>query len=330
MQAEVDTGALQRFGSEDGFYQPFGWTPEGNRLLCLVSRPDLPPDLYLVAANGDCVQLTDSLEGGLRRDGFAVPERVSYRSRDGLTIAANLYRPRAVPSSGRCPAIVHPHGGPTYQSYFGWPDPMVQLFVQEGYAVLEPDFRGSSGYGRAFRLANSDNWGVGDAWDCIEGAQYLRNLDGIDGDHIGIWGGSYGGYLVLCCLTEAPGVFRAGIDLFGDSEIAESYRHGDRAGRLDLDRQMGRPEERAEEYRRGSPVYRAERIEAPLLILHGRDDRRVVPLMSERMIEALQIEGKFFEHQFYEGEGHGFRRAATRRDAYRRTLEFFEKHLKEA
>ncbi len=328
MQVDVNTGALQHFGSDDGFYQPFGWTVDGSRLLCLVSRPDLPPDLYLVSAGGDCVQLTDSLGGGLRRDHFVVPERIAYRSRDGLTIAAHLYRPPAASQAAPCPAIVHPHGGPTYQTYFAWTDPMVQLWAQNGYAVLEPDFRGSSGYGRDFRLANTDNWGVGDAWDCIEGADYLRSLDWVDGSRIGIWGGSYGGYLALCCLTEAPEAFRAGIDLFGDSEIAESYRHGDRAGRLDLHRQMGPPAERTETYRRGSPVYRAERIEAPLLILHGRDDRRVVPLMSERMIEALQIEGKFFEHHFYEGEGHGFRRAATRRDAYERMLAFFGKHLK--
>ena len=103
--------------------------------------------------------------------------------------------------------------------------------------------------------------------------------------------------MVLCALVDEPGLWRAGVDLFGDSEIAESYRHGDRLGRLDLHKMMGSPDDpaRVEVYRRGSPVYRAERIQAPLLILHGRKDKRVVPLMSERMIEALEIEGKRFE-----------------------------------
>jgi dipeptidyl aminopeptidase/acylaminoacyl peptidase len=91
---------------------------------------------------------------------------------------------------------------------------------------------------------------------------------------------------------------------------------------------MGEPDSNHAAYRSGSPVYRAERIESPLLILHGRDDARVVPMMSERMIEALKIEGKFFEHRFYEGEGHGFRRAENRRDAYERMLSFFNKYLK--
>jgi dipeptidyl aminopeptidase/acylaminoacyl peptidase len=328
MVLDVRSGALDRLSNEEGFAQPAGWTPDGRWLLCLFSRPDLPSDLWLLASGGRSRRLTQSLAGGLRREHFAVPERIVYRSQDGLPIHAQLYRPQLASAESRCPAIVHAHGGPTYQAYFSWPDPITQLFVQEGYAVLEPDFRGSSGYGREFRLANNGEWGVSDAGDCVQAAEYLRGLDWVDRERIGIWGGSYGGYLVLCCLTASPRSFRAGIDMFGDSEIAESYRHGDRLGRLDLHRQMGSPDEHAEDYRRGSPVYRAEQVEAPLLILHGRDDSRVVPLMSERMAEALKIEGKFFEHHFYEGEGHGFRRAATRRDAYQRMLAFFDRYLK--
>jgi dipeptidyl aminopeptidase/acylaminoacyl peptidase len=124
-------------------------------------------------------------------------------------------------------------------------------------------------------------------------------------------------------------MWRAGIDLFGDSEIAESYRHGDRAGRLDLHRMMGSPDEpeRAEVFRRGSPVYRAERIQAPVLILHGRKDKRVVPLMTERMVEALEIEGKAHEVHWYDDEGHGWQRRENRRDAFTRILAFLRTHV---
>ena len=132
---------------------------------------------------------------------------------------------------------------------------------------------------------------------------------------------------MLCALARSPETFRCGVDLFGDSEIADSYRHGDRVGRRDLHRQMGAPDAAEELYKRGSPVYLAERIEAPLLILHGRDDKRVVPLMSERMIEALTIEGKYFEHAFYEGEAHGFRKPASKKDSLERTLRFLKRHL---
>jgi dipeptidyl aminopeptidase/acylaminoacyl peptidase len=145
------------------------------------------------------------------------------------------------------------------------------------------------------------------------------------------YGASYGGYLTLCVLTEEPSLWRAGIDLYGDSEIAESYRHGDRLGRIDLERMMGKPEdpEAAGAYRRGSPVYRAERIEAPLLILHGRKDKRVAPLMTEKMVEALEIEGKHFQVHWYDEEAHGWQRRENRRDAWKRCLDFLRCHLLE-
>jgi dipeptidyl aminopeptidase/acylaminoacyl peptidase len=326
MIVDAQNGDMRRVNAADGFYQPFAWLPDCAGLMALVSRPDQPPEVRRVSLDGVETPVTRSLGGGVHGGDFVVPERVAYCNRDGMTIEGHLYRPAA--TADRCPAIVHPHGGPTYQSYYAWIDPAVQLFAQNGYAVFEPDFRGSSGYGREFRLANSGDWGVGDARDCIDAAEFLATQDWVDPDHIGIWGASYGGYLVLCCLAESPTTFRAGIDLFGDSEIAESYRLGDRAGRLDLLRQMGAPDSNYDAYRAGSPVYRVERFESPLLILHGRDDARVVPAMSERVIEALKIEGKFFEHRFYDGEGHGFRRPENRRDAYERMLNFFDKYLK--
>ena len=135
--------------------------------------------------------------------------------------------------------------------------------------------------------------------------------------------------MVLSALVEEPGMWEAGVDLYGDSEIAESYRHGDRLGRLDLHKMMGSPDdaERSEVYRRGSPVYRADRIEAPLLILHGRKDKRVVPLMTERMVEALEIEGKRFEVHWYDDEGHGWERRENRRDAFERILAFLKANV---
>ena len=241
-----------------------------------------------------------------------------------------LWRPTAATGrrgGARVPVIVYPHGGPTWQAYRVFA-PFKQLLVREGFAVLDVDFRGSTGYGRAFRLGNVGEWGHADVFDILDAAHWVRDQPWADG-RLGIWGGSYGGYLVLCALVEEPGLWRAGVDLYGDSEIAESYRHGDRIGRLDLERQMGSPDDpkRADLFRRGSPVYRAERIEAPLLILHGRKDKRVVPLMSERMVEALEIEGKHHEVVWYEEEGHGWEKRETRRDAFTKTLAFLKRHV---
>ena len=190
-----------------------------------------------------------------------------------------------------------------------------------GFAVFDVDFRGSTGYGRAFRIANHDEWGHADVHDLIDAARWAAEQPWSDG-RLAIYGGSYGGYMVLCALVEEPSMWRAGVDLYGDSEIAESYRHGDRLGRLDLHKMMGSPDDaaRTDVYRRGSPVYRAERIEAPLLILHGRKDKRVVPLMTERMVEALEIEGKRHEVHWYDEEGHGWEKRENRRDAFERIL----------
>ena len=204
-------------------------------------------------------------------------------------------RPPASAAAHEPPSVIYPHGGPTSQAFRSF-QPFKQVLVAAGFAVLDVDFRGSTGYGRAFRIANHDEWGHADVHDVIDAARWAAEQPWADG-RLAIYGGSYGGYVVLCALVEEPAMWRAGVDLFGDSEIAESYRHGDRPGRLDIHRMMGSPDDvaRAETYRRGSPVYRAERIEAPLLIIHGRKDKRVVPLMTERMIEALEIEGKRYE-----------------------------------
>ncbi|HEY7293575.1 MAG TPA: S9 family peptidase, partial [Dehalococcoidia bacterium] len=317
MVVDQEGQALRRISPGDGNWGIVGWLPDGKHVIATFDSPTQPPDVWQLSADGgEAEQITFSA-GGVPCTELIVPERVTYRARDGQEIGGYLYRPKLA-GAERAPALVAPHGGPNSQFQFAW-RPLFQLFAQEGYAVLGPDFRGSTGYGRAFREANFGEWGHADLHDVLDAAAYLRSLDWIDASRIGIHGQSYGGYLVLCALTQAPALFTCGVDLFGDSEIAESYRHGDRVGRLDLQRQMGDPADNAGLYRRGSPVYAAERVEAPLLILHGRDDRRVVPQMSERMIEALRIEGKFFEHHFYEGEGHGFRSLAARRDAAERT-----------
>jgi dipeptidyl aminopeptidase/acylaminoacyl peptidase len=322
-----------------GVWRIVEWLHDGSAVLAVGESEGRPQDLWVLPVGGgtdDAArprQVTRSrplvLEPALGA-GLVPGERVAIVARDGLRVEGTLWRP--VTATGRrggsrVPAVVYPHGGPTWQAFRRF-DPFKQLLVREGFAVLDVDFRGSTGYGRAFRVANHGEWGHADAFDVLDAGHWLAAQAWCDG-RLAIWGGSYGGYLVLCALVEEPGLWRAGVDLYGDSEIAESYRHGDRLGRLDLERQMGRPDdpEREPLYRRGSPLYRAERIEAPLLILHGRRDKRVVPLMSEKMIEALEIEGKHHEVVWYDEEAHGWERRETRRDAYSRTLAFLRRHV---
>jgi dipeptidyl aminopeptidase/acylaminoacyl peptidase len=332
-------GAAVRLDPWPGVWRIVDWLHDGSALLAVGESEGRPQDLWLLPVperGGKAArprQITRSLPIVLESvlGSKVVPgERVAMTARDGLRLEGTLWRPPTATGrrgGTRVPAIVYPHGGPTWQAFRRF-DPFKQLLVREGFAVLDVDFRGSTGYGRDFRRANHGEWGHADAHDILDAAHWLEVQSWCDG-RLAVWGGSYGGYLVLCALVEEPGIWRAGIDLYGDSEIAESYRRGDRPGRLDLERQMGRPDdpEREPLYRRGSPVYRAERIEAPLLILHGCRDKRVVPLMSEKMVEALEIEGKHHEVVYYDDEAHGWERRETRRDAYTRTLDFLRRHV---
>ncbi len=331
------SGAAVRIDPFDGVWLAVAWLPDGSGILAVGESTREPEDLWILPVPGSDGaaarrprRLTASRPSALPVAGFADAEHRTIRARDGLEIPVTLWRPIA--ATGRrggvtVPTIVHAHGGPTWQAFRDWV-PFRDLLVQEGFAFLSVDFRGSTGYGRAFRHANRGAWGQGDVHDVIDAARWASVQPWSNG-RSAMYGGSYGGYLTLGALVEEPSMWAAGVDLFGDSEIAESYRHGDRAGRIDLERMMGSPDDppRAELYRRGSPLYRTERIEAPLLLLHGRKDRRVVPLMTEKMVEALEIEGKFHEVHWYPDEGHGYERRENRRDAYGRILAWLKRYL---
>ena len=323
-----------------GVWRSVGWLTDGAWVAAIGESETAPQDLWLLPVPGVAPadsrprQVTSSLPAVVAASlagGRAIQgERIAFDARDGVRIEGTLWRPAGATGkrgAAKAPVVLYPHGGPTWQAYRGF-IPFKQLMVREGFAVLDVDFRGSTGYGREFRRANHNEWGHADTHDLVDAGHWAAEQPWSDG-RLAIYGGSYGGYLVLSALVDEPGLWRAGIDLYGDSEIAESFRHGDRPGRLDLGRQMGSPDDptRAELFRRGSPVYRAERIEAPLLILHGRKDKRVVPMMTERMVEALEIEGKHHEVHWYDDEGHGWEKRENRRDAFGRILGFLKKHV---
>ncbi|MGK2850261.1 MAG: S9 family peptidase [Candidatus Limnocylindrales bacterium] len=333
-------GTPQRISPWDGVWRAIGWLPDGAWVAAIGESETRPQDLWLLPVPGVAPdgarprQVTDSRPAvlGAALGAGRVPggERVVVTARDGLRVEGTLWRPAAATGKrggNRVPTIIYPHGGPTWQAYRSF-QPIKLLLAREGYAFLDIDFRGSTGYGRDFRHANHGEWGHADVHDLVDAARWAQAQPWSDG-RMAIFGGSYGGYMVLAALVDEPELWSAGIDLYGDSEIAESFRHGDRPGRLDLQKMMGTPDDPAkvEAFRRGSPVYRAERIQAPLLILHGRKDKRVVPLMTERMVEALAIEDKVHEVHWYDDEGHGWEHRENRRDAFERILRFLRTHV---
>jgi dipeptidyl aminopeptidase/acylaminoacyl peptidase len=321
----------------EGVWLAAGWLPDSSAILAVGSGDRTPEDLWLLptpeaAAEGSKPrQLTHSLPTAVDTTRFASGTRIAFEARDGLVIEGTLYLPASAvgEEATRVPCVIHSHGGPTHQAFRDW-WPFRELVAEAGMAFMSVDFRGSTGYGRQFRWANRGEWGHADALDLIDAAHWAAGQSWCDG-RLAHYGASYGGYMTLCVLTEEPSLWRAGIDLYGDSEIAESYRHGDRPGRIDLERMMGRPDdpEAAAAYRRGSPLYRAERIEAPLLILHGRKDKRVSPLMTEKIVEALEIENKHYQLHWYDEEPHGWKKRENRRDAWKRCIDFLRRHLLE-
>ena len=343
------------------------WHPDGDRLLALRGRSnrfDLvvidggSGDADVVApggtwsspfwtATGDIVAAYEdhATPGELRRLGeqpttvhapaplsvksapYAALDDVSFPSFDGLEIPGFLMRPREASPDQPVPAVVYPHGGPT--SHYGdeW-DGHAQYFVDRGYAWLAINFRGSTGYGRDFERLNHGVWGVDDTKDCLAAADFLRTLDWIDGDRLGIFGASYGSYMALLSVTDDPEYrYRCAVTKYGDCDIVTSWAQGDREGVQDLERMMGPPSAAREAYRAGSPYHRLENIRVPLLIAHGELDKRVSPKQSEQLVRRLRKLGKTFEYVTYPTEAHGLLRAGPQLDFYRRLERFLNWNL---
>jgi dipeptidyl aminopeptidase/acylaminoacyl peptidase len=320
----IENGALTDLHQGPGVHANVRWAPDGEFLTAEYEEPVKPPDIYRISLSGGrAKQLTFSNPPALACLQQVMPERVSYTSFDGLEIPAFLYRPAH--SNGA--AILYPHGGPTDQYAYYW-DVWAQYFVAKGYTYLAPNFRGSTGYGVAFEHANYDNWGVGDTQDCLHGAKFLRDLDEIDPARIGISGGSYGGYMVISCLSRDPEyLFACGVCRYGDANLFSSWAQCERETRLYTEMQMGHPARRRQIYLDGSPIHQVEAMQKPVLILHGLLDDIVPPQASEEWVEALRRAGKNFEYKTYADEPHGFLRRANQIDALARTERFFDWHL---
>ena len=263
------------------------WTAAGE-IVATYEDHATPPELRVVAPGSPPRTLHAPAPLSVRRAPHVSPEEVAYASFDGLEIPAFLFRPRGASPDRPAPAVVYPHGGPTDAYLDDW-DGHAQYFLDKGYAWLAPNFRGSTGYGRDFERRNHGVWGVEDTKDCLAAADFLRTLDWVDGDRLGIFGGSYGSYMALLSVTDDPEHrYRCAVAKYGDCDIVTSWAQGDRLGVQDLERMMGPPSAAREAYRLGSPVHRLANIEVPLLIAHGERDERVSPRQSEELVAALR------------------------------------------
>jgi dipeptidyl aminopeptidase/acylaminoacyl peptidase len=321
---DAESGAATYLRTGAGYYSRPQWSPQGDFLTVEYEDALWPPDLYRVAVPGGAMtQLTFSNPPALAGNNLIVPERVSYQSYDGLEIPAFLYRPPQ-PNGA---AILYPHGGPSAQYTYGW-DILAQYFIAKGYTYLAPNYRGSTGYGVPFEQANYHNWGVGDTQDCLYGAKYLRHRPWLDPQRVAIYGPSYGGYMVACCLSRDPEyLFACGVSKYGEAHLFTSWAQCNPDLRLYTEIFLGHPAQNRQVYLDASPVYQVDQVQKPALILHGLLDDVVPPQSSEEWVEALRRAGKTFEYKTYAGEPHGFLQRKTQLDAYGRIERFLDWYL---
>ncbi len=321
--------------SHGNSYDPM-FSPDGNDLLYYRTDVRNSLDFYSVpvGSGGRSVRLSDSMPDGLDKADLTAPVAVEFPSRhDGQMVPATLVVHENLDRTRKHPAIVWAHGSGSDQNYLGWHPGSYRMYysahqylAQQGYVILTPDYRGSSGYSRDWATGHHLSIGVTDTADVASGADYLKTLDYVDPDRIGIWGLSYGGFLTLQALWVDPTLWRAGINVAGVVDWT-NRGGGMRLSGFTIPR-LGTPIENPEGYDVSAPVRHMDKLERPLMIMHGTDDRNVAFHDSLIVIDRLIKLGKDFETVIYPGEIHFFRRDFVLRDAWRRAEAFFDKHLK--
>ena len=289
-----------------------------------------PSNLYVYNfSTGQASKLTDTLSKEIDPLDLAEGEVVRFKSFDGLTIPSIYYKPHQASSSHKAPALVWVHGGPGGQTRKGY-SAIIQYLVNHGYAVLGINNRGSSGYGKTFYVADDQKHGREPLLDCVEGKKYLASLPYVDPNRIGIIGGSYGGYMVLAALAFQPDVFAAGVDIFGISNwqrTLESMPVYWEPFRVALYKEMGDPAKDKEMLRAISPLFHADKIRKPLMVLQGANDPRVIKVESDDIVAAVKKNGVPVEYVVFPDEGHGFVKKKNQIEGYSAVLKFLDRHL---
>ena len=297
-----------------------------------ASSSTSPSNLYVYDLGSDAPprRLTSTLSPEIDADHLVEAEVVRFASYDGTEIPGILYRPHQASPDHHVPALVWVHGGPGGQSRVGY-SALIQYLVNHGYAVYAINNRGSSGYGRSFFMMDDRRHGDADLDDCVASKEMLVDTGWVDPERIGIIGGSYGGYMTLAALTFRPAEFTVGVDLFGISNwhrTVNSIPPWWESARAALEQEMGDFEDE-EFFKAKSPLFHADSIVRPLMVLQGANDPRVLQVESDEIVEAVRANGVPVEYVLFEDEGHGFVKKENQIEGYRKIREFLDLYLLE-
>ncbi|WP_375579245.1 prolyl oligopeptidase family serine peptidase [Marivirga tractuosa] len=324
----VDGGEMEQLTADKGGME-YALSPDESKIALRKSTATQPWELYVMnnQANSEAKRITNSISDEFQSYEWRTPEYITFEAEDGAEVHARLYQPEGG-SNGK-PAVIFVHGAGYLQNAHQWWSSYFReymfhnLLADNGYTVLDIDYRGSAGYGRDWRTGIYRHMGGKDLSDQVDGAKYLVNELGVNKDNIGIYGGSYGGFITLMALFNEAETFKSGAALRSVTDWAH-YNHGYTSNILNT------PVEDPIAYERSSPIYFAEGLEGNLLIAHGMVDTNVhfqdVVRLSQRLIELGK---ENWEMAVYPVESHGFVEPSSWTDEYRRIFELFEDTLKE-
>jgi dipeptidyl aminopeptidase/acylaminoacyl peptidase len=306
------------------------FSADDSRMAFYASASRRPSDLYAARVGGEPRRLTRSLDPTIDPAHLVDARVARFASYDGLEIPGILYLPHGASASSRVPGLVLVHGGPGGQARLGW-NPLVQYLVNQGYAVYDVNNRGSSGYGKSFFGMDDRRHGEADLGDVVASKGLLAATGVVDTSRVGIMGGSYGGFMVLAALTQHPTEFDVGVDIFGVSNwlrTLTSIPPWWSSFREALYTEMGDPATDSVRLRRISPLFNADRIQRPLLVLQGANDPRVLQVESDEIVAAARRNGVPVEYLVFPDEGHGFVKRENQIRGYRAIAEFLERYLR--
>jgi dipeptidyl aminopeptidase/acylaminoacyl peptidase len=309
------------------------WAPDSAALAFTAQGPATPPGIWLWdAAHGTAAPLwrPDTLaEAGIPPGDLVTPALVGWESFDGTRIAGWMALPNAARPASGFPAVIWVHGGPAGQTRPNW-RPDIQMLLDHGYAVLLPNVRGSTGYGRAFMESDDFDKRPAALADLVAGREWLAAQPGIDAARIGIMGQSYGGWMVLAAITQHPALWRAAVNYYGIADFATLLRDTGPWRAAHRAHEYGFPDSHAELFSRISPIHHVGRVTAPLLVCHGDRDPRVPITESEQFVAAMQAHQKSVRYEIFDYAGHGFIRPDHRRRVWQAVLDHFAAHLRDA